>query len=222
MRDYQDIFDIAADRKGGANALEALLRPDLNGPDPTAAPDDRWLSMMTRCIFQAGFNWKVVEAKWPGFEEAFGGFDLGRCAFMDDERLDALTRDTRVIRNAGKLRSVRENAVFLTEFSQGHASVAAAFCAWPAETYADLLLMLKKEATRMGGASAQYFLRFMGIDSYILSRDVVARLIAEGVVDKQPTSARDLRAVQAAFNTWAEQSDRSLTQISRTLAMSIG
>ena len=31
---------------------------------------------MTRAIFQSGFSWKVIEAKWPGFEEAFDGFDV--------------------------------------------------------------------------------------------------------------------------------------------------
>ena len=56
--------------------------------------------------------------------------------------------------------------------------------------------------------------------SFILSRDVTARLIAEGVIDKPATSKTALKSVQAAFNTWMEQSGRSLTEISRVLAMS--
>ena len=50
----------------------------------------------------------------------------------------------------------------------------------------------------------------------------VARLIAEGVVDKAPGSKASMKAMQAAFNTWAEQSGRPLREISRVLAMSIG
>ncbi len=65
-------------------------------------------------------------------------------------------------------------------------------------------------------------LRAMGKDGYVLSRDVVGRLIAEGVIDKPPTSRRGLAAVQAAFNTWAEESGRPYTTISRVLARSIG
>jgi 3-methyladenine DNA glycosylase Tag len=82
--------------------------------------------------------------------------------------------------------------------------------------------VIKARASRLGGTSGQYTLRFMGKDSFILSRDVVARLIAEGVVDKAPSSKRDMEATQAAFNTWMDQSGRSLTEISRVLAMSIG
>lgn len=63
MRTFNQIYDIAADRKGGADALEVLIG---DGPKSAEAlaniPDDRWLSIMTKCVFQAGFNWKVVEA----------------------------------------------------------------------------------------------------------------------------------------------------------------
>ncbi|MEO0910938.1 MAG: 3-methyladenine DNA glycosylase, partial [Pseudomonadota bacterium] len=67
----------------------------------------------------------------------------------------------------------------------------------------------------------QYFLRFMGADCYILSRDVTAALVREGVVDKQPTSKKAMVQVQEAFNSWMEESDFGLTQVSRILARSI-
>jgi hypothetical protein len=51
---------------------------------------------------------------------------------------------------------------------------------------------------------------------------VTARLIAEGVIDKAATSQKAMTSVQDAFNTWLRQSGRSLTEISRVLAMSIG
>lgn len=54
-----------------------------------------------------------------------------------------------------------------------------------------------------------------------MSQNVSARVIAEGLVAKVPTSKRDLAAVQAAFNVWREQSGRSLTEISRVLALSV-
>jgi hypothetical protein len=40
-------------------------------------------------------------------------------------------------------------------------------------------------------------------------------------VDKTPGSKRELAAVQQAFNSWAAESGRSLTEISRILALSI-
>ncbi|MGI9393674.1 MAG: DNA-3-methyladenine glycosylase I [Boseongicola sp.] len=220
MRTFDEIFQISADRHGG----RAALQEKLSKPTPKAKlaklPEDRWLSMMTRCIFNAGFNWKVIDAKWDGFETAFHQFDVDRCAMMNDDWFDTLLQDTRIVRNGAKIQTVRDNAVFLTEL-RSDGGVAKVISEWPPEDYIGLLDMLKNRGSRLGGATAQYFLRFSGADSFLLSNDVTTRLIAEGVIDKAPTSKGAKRAVQEAFNAWRTQSGRSLTEISRTLAMSI-
>jgi hypothetical protein len=61
----------------------------------------------------------------------------------------------------------------------------------------------------------------MGRDGFILSPSVAARLVAEGITVKPPTSRKEMATVQTAFNDWSAQSGRSLTEISRVLAMSI-
>jgi len=221
LRSFGDIFALAAARKGGAQALEATL-PNPKPPAELAAiPDDRWLATMTRAVFQAGFSWKVIENKWPGFEVAFWGFDPGRCSMMSDDDLDALVQDKSIVRNGAKIRSVAENATFLRELAAEHGSAAKALANWPAGDYVGLLTTLKKRGSRLGGTSGQYFLRVMGVDGFILTRDVVRALIREGVVEKEPTSQRDLAKVQAAFDHWRTESGRPMTQISRALAGSI-
>lgn len=222
MRTFDEIFEIAADRKGGADALNALLQPHPSAQDIKQISDDRWLSGLSKSVFQAGFNWKVVDKMWPGFEAAFHGFDLGRCVMLTDEDLADLVSDKRIVRHGTKIRSVQENAVFLIDLANEHGSVATAFADWPSDDFVGLLALLKKRGSRLGGMTAQYSLRFMGCDGFILSRDVTARLIAEGVVDKTPGSQKSMRAVQDAFNIWTGQSGRSLKEISRVLAMSIG
>ena len=222
MRRFDEIFAIAAARKGGADALESMLEPPRAPEELAKIPDDRWLSQFSKNVFSAGFNWKVIENKWPGFEAAFHGFDVGKCAMMDDAWFDQLVQDTRIVRHGAKIQAVRDNAVFLQELAQQHGSAGKAFASWPGADYVGLLALMKKQGTRLGGNTGSYALRFMGVDSFILSRDVVARLIAEGVIDKAPTSKGAMAKVQAAFNTWRDQSGRSLTEISRVLAMSIG
>ena len=173
-----------------------------------------------RTIFAAGLNWTVVEKKWAGIEAAFRGFDVNACAMMDDVWLDALLADTRVIRSGAKITAVRDNAVLFQDLRpQGGAP--AVFADWPSTDFAGLLDLLKSRGARLGGNTAAYALRSLGRDSYILSGDVTARLIAEGVIDKPASSKSARRAVQAAFNIWMDQSGRSLTEISRTLAFSI-
>ncbi len=220
-RPFEALFALAAARKGGPDAFELTLPASKTPAELAAIPDDRWLAAMTRAVFQAGFSWKVIATKWPGFEDAFRAFAPGRCSLMSDDDLDTLLKDKRIVRNGAKIRSVAENATFLCELAAEHGSAANAFANWPAEDYAGLLTLLKKRASRLGGTSAQYFLRSMGVDGFVLSRDVVRALIREGVVEKEPTTLRDLARVQAAFTCWRTESGRPLTQISRTLACSI-
>ena len=221
MRKFDEIFEISAARKNGADTLSRLLRPAQSKSGLEALGDDRWLSCMSKCIFQAGFNWKVVDSMWPGFEVAFHGFDIGHCTMLNDEDFDRLVSDKTIVRHGTKIRSVQHNAFFIGELVAQYGSAANAFGNWPKDDYCDLLAMLKKNGSRLGGNTGQYFLRFMGVDGYILSNDVVTRLIAEGIIDKAPTSKKAMAAIQDAFNQWSKQSGRTLSQISQVLAMSV-
>jgi len=220
-RSFNALLALAAARKGGAEAFEGTLPAPKTPAELAAIPDHRWLAAMTRAVFQAGFSWKVIETKWPGFEAAFWGFDPGRCSMMSDDDLDALLKDKSIVRNGAKIRSVAVNASFLRDLAAEHGTAANAFANWPPADYVGLLTALKKRAAWLGSTSGQYFLRTMGVDSFVLSRDVVRALIREGVVDKEPTSQRDLARVQAAFDHWRAESGRPMAQISRTLACSI-
>ncbi|HEY5007315.1 MAG TPA: DNA-3-methyladenine glycosylase I [Caulobacteraceae bacterium] len=224
MGRFEAIYAIAAARKGGPDALEALIAEHApKSHDQIAAtPDDRILAMMTERVFQAGFSWKVIENKWPGFEIAFNRFDPRTCAAMSEETFDALLKDASIVRNAQKILSVQSNARFLLDLAAEHGSAAKAFADWPDDDYAGLLELLKTRASRLGGESAMRFLRSLGKPSFITSRDVTAALIREGVLSRPPSGKRDLKTVQTAFNAWAAESGRDLTAISRVLSMSVG
>ncbi|SMX41495.1 DNA-3-methyladenine glycosylase I [Maliponia aquimaris] len=221
MRTFAEILDIAAERKGGRDAVFADT-PVPKTPDALAAiPDDRWLSCMAKSVFQAGISWTVVEKKWSDIEEAFYNFDVGRVALMSEDWFDELLSDPRIIRSPPKVEAIQQNAVLVQETAAEFGSFGRRVGDWPAEDFAGLLDWLKTKGARLGGTTGAYVMRSMGKESYILSSSVVARLEAEGVVDKPPTSKKAMAAVQAAFNTWAEESGESLTTISRVLAQSI-
>lgn len=224
MRDFGAIVAMAAGRRGGMAALEAELATTQSLPTAivAATPDDRVLSAMTRRIFQAGFAWKVIDDKWNGFEAAFDGFDPNHCAFMSEAGVDALLKDTRIIRNGAKIRSVIANARLIVDLASAHGSAARFLAEWPDSDYIGLLDLLKKRGSRLGGEAAMRFLRSIGKPAFIPTRDVVAALIREGVLDREPNGKRDLATMQDAFNRWSAESGRDLTELSRILAMSVG
>lgn len=187
-----------------------------------ALGDDRYLSAMTQRVFAAGFRWAVIRAKWDGFEEAFHGFDPDWVADVDGETVDALAQDTRIVRHRPKILSTIENASFVQRIAAEHGSFGAWIAAWPADDTVGLWAALKKQGSRLGGGSGPWFLRLVGKDTFRLSPDVVAALIEAGVVDKEPTSKKGLRAVQEAFNTWSGESGLPQGHVSIVLACSTG
>ena len=224
MRAFADIYARAAARKGGEAVLEALLVPHrAKTPAELAAiPDGRWLAQMSKCVFQAGFRWQLIEDKWPGFEIAFHGFNPALNAAISEEEFDARLKNTAIVRNAQKILSVRDNAQFLLDLAAEHGSAAAVFAAWPDADFAGLLELMKKRASRLSGETAARVFREMGKPSFRTTRDVTAALIDAGVVGGPVKNKKDLQTVQNAFNAWAQESGRDLTALSRVLALSVG
>lgn len=224
MTGFDGIRERAAARKGGEAALEALLETvEVRSPEELAAlPDDRILSEFSKRVFQAGFNWQVVENKWNDFETAFERFDIARNVFMSDDDLDRHLANKAIIRHGTKIVSIRENAAFLSDLAREHGSAANAIAQWPVDDHIGLIALLKTRGSRLGGMTGQYALRFLGKESFVLSRDVVTALIGAGVIDKAPTSKAGLAATQAAFSRWRDETGLSLTHLSRILAMSVG
>ena len=182
MQKFEVILDRAQKRKGGADALECLM-PDAPEIDITKMGDDRILSQLSKNVFQAGFNWAVVEKKWGGIEDAFHNFDIGRNAFMSDDDFDAHLKDKRNIRYAAKILAVRDNAIFLSDLAHEYGSAAKCIGQWHSSDLVGLWRMMKRRGSRLGGNTGQYALRFLGKDCFILGRDVVAALELAGVVD---------------------------------------
>ncbi|MCR9194628.1 MAG: DNA-3-methyladenine glycosylase I [Hyphomonas sp.] len=178
---------------------------------------------MTKAVFSAGFNWQVIRNKWPGFEAAFHGFEPSRVAFFHDEDLDRLLSDTAIVRNGQKITATIENARFVAATAKEHGSFGSFLERWPAEDQAGLIGYLGKHGSRLGGATAQYFLRFVGYDGWIASRDVCAALVREQVLDKPAaTSKTALRQIDEAVSVLQAQSGQPRAVISRVLALSVG
>ena len=213
----------AAERKGGEANLAALLGPAPDNSALAGLPDDRVLSTMAERVFSAGFVWRVIEQKWPGFEEAFLGFEPKRLLFQPDDFWHDLTADKRIVRNPQKIRSVRDNAAFIEAVARDHGSFGKFLAQWPADDQIGLMAYLGKHGSRLGGNTGQYLLRWLGWDTFILSPDMVLALRDAGLeIAGTPTSKRDLARIQMLLNQWHEETGLPYAHLSRILAMSIG
>ncbi len=222
MKSFAEIYKQAADRKGGEAKLLSLL-PEIKTSDQVAEmSNDRVLALMTQCIFQAGFVWKVVINKWPSFEEVFKGFDPHVLQYLSSEDLESIAHDTRIIRNMQKIKTVPYNAQWIVEVSSEYGSFAQFVSNSPTDNLVALFQLFKKRGQRLGGNTGQRVLRLMGVDGFILTTDVVQALRNADIVYGSATSMNDLRLIQAAFNQWRDETNLPYTHLSKILAYSEG
>lgn len=125
---------------------------------PTGPAD--YLDVLTRAAFQSGLSWHVVEAKWPGFREAFAWFDPQKVAAFTEEDVERLAADTRIVRNRRKIEATVTNAQRLLELEGG----AGGFAGWLRSRgdFDATVAALRGEFRFLGEMGAYYFLYVVG------------------------------------------------------------
>jgi len=222
MTSFSALYKLAAANRGGTELLEAILPRPKTAAQLAEQPDSRYLSMMSRCIFRAGFVWRVIDNKWSAFETAFAEFNPLAVAHFSDEKLEALAQDKSIVRNFTKIVAVRNNAVYVLDRQRSHGSFAEFIAHWPEDNITGLWLEMKKQGSRLGGNTGPMMLRSMGRDTFLLTKDVCDALINHGFMKKfSPTSQRDLKLVEQVFEDLRAESGRPLCQISRILSCTV-
>lgn len=222
MEKFFLIHQRALERKGGERALGQLMPTVRSARALARTGDDRYLSEMTRCVFQAGFVWRVVNQKWDDFEDVFFGFPPDKIVLLSPDQIDRFSQNPRIIRNRQKVLSVQHNARYILEVAREHGSFGKFVSRWPGADLIGLFAHMKKHGSRLGGMTGQRVLRNMGKDCFVLTADVTRCLQRAGVdISDNPTSKRELALVQDAFNRWHEESALPYSHISRICACSM-
>ena len=119
-----------------------------------------YLEALTKAVFDAGLSWRVVEAKWPGFVEAFHGFDPDRVAGLTPPEVEALEHDTRIVRNRAKIEATVSNAAVMLQLDAEPGGFRAYLRSHAGfdETVADM----KRRFKYVGDASLYHFLWVVG------------------------------------------------------------
>ncbi len=220
---FNELYQRAAKRKGGKQALEILLGDAANDQLVAQLTDDRILAVFSKQIFKSGFVWRVVENKWPDFEEVFFNFDIEKVLMMPEEMLEKKASDPRIIRNFNKVKTIKANAQMMFDQQiDGKTSFAQFIANWPSDDIVGLWAWLKKHGQRLGGNTGPYSLRMLGKDTFILSSDVEAYLRAQKIIDGGLHTKASLKAAQNYFNQLKQETGYSLAQLSRLIAFAGG
>jgi DNA-3-methyladenine glycosylase I len=121
---------------------------------------DDYLEVLTKAVFQSGMSWRVIEAKWDGFREAFAGFDPRKIAAFSPADADRLAEDTRIVRNRRKIEATIDNAVEMVAIEDEFGSFRDYLRSHDGfeETVADL----RRRFRFVGDTGAYYFLHVVG------------------------------------------------------------
>jgi 3-methyladenine DNA glycosylase Tag len=222
LEKFGDLYQRAIERKGGPKALSLLLGEADTSSLVAKLDDSRILAAMTKKVFQSGFVWRVVEQKWPDFEDVFFGFDIEKVLMMPEEMLEKKATDPRIIRNYNKVKTIKANAQMIFEEQQNGHTFSEFVANWPSDDIVGLWAYLKKHGARLGGNTGPYALRALGKDTFLLSRDVEAYFRANNLITGGIQTKGSLATIQACFNEWQTQSDLSLSQLSRLVAYATG
>lgn len=221
MQTFETIYEAALDVKGGADALEATLPTPHTEKELKKLSDAFCLSNMSRRIFQAGLNRKIIDNKWPAFEEVFHQFDINVVRMMSDDALQKLMDEKRIVRHWGKIQSVRHNAQTIYELNEEEGGFVKYIAEWPSDNIVELWDVLKKRFKHLGGASGPYFLRRIKKDTFFLTQDVIRAMARWGAIDEEPKNKKQKKHVQDCMNVWQEESQRAYCQVSMILAQSV-
>ena len=144
------------------------MTPDTSGPQtahyeatrPDPSDTRAYLEQMTKAVFVAGLNWKVVENKWPGFVEVFHNFDPEYVANLSPKQVGAIEENPAVIRNRSKIEATVENANVMLQLVKEHGTFHDFIASHrnPEATVQDL----KERFHHLGDSSASAFLWRVG------------------------------------------------------------
>ena len=87
--------------------------------------DQLLFEFLTLETFQAGLSWITILKKRENFRSAFDSFDYQRIAHYNEDKIQDLLHDARIIRNQKKIRATVNNAQRFMEIQKSHGSFSS-------------------------------------------------------------------------------------------------
>jgi 3-methyladenine DNA glycosylase Tag len=112
--------------------------------------ENGYFEMLSKAVFNAGFSYRVVDAKWEGIREVFNNFDPKIISkWTNDEVSDALT-SPKIIRNSRKVNAIVSNANIFLDLVKKFGSFENYLESFRDKCYEDRRNLLEINATKIG------------------------------------------------------------------------
>lgn len=125
--------------------------------------DTEYFERMTKFIFSAGLNWRMIEKKWPNFRGAFADFSPGKVARFSPREVKALMNDTRIVRNEKKITATVHNAAELVKLQKEFGSFQGYLDSFGKDDER-LMTDVQERFQRLGHSTARMFLWSAGCE----------------------------------------------------------
>jgi DNA-3-methyladenine glycosylase I len=125
--------------------------------------DEAYFENLTRVVFQAGLNWRVIDKKWPTTKKAFEQFLISKVAGFSDKDVQRLLKDEGIVRNKSKVNATIQNAAEFQAIKKEHGSFQKYLDSLDKSgNYAAVVKELTKRFKHLGPSSASLFLYTVG------------------------------------------------------------
>lgn len=124
--------------------------------------DNEYFSRMSRAIFQAGLNWKMVDNKWPAFKKAFADFDLEKVAAFDEKKVKALMENAGIVRNEKKIRATILNAQEMLRLQKKYGSFKKYLDSFNGDEVG-MMFYIEEQFSHLGPSSSRIFMWMSGV-----------------------------------------------------------
>ncbi len=124
--------------------------------------DDGYFEQMAKAVFRSGFNWKVIENKWPDIRKAFADFSIHEVAQFNENDIDRLIKDKVVVRNYRKIVATIDNARKLEAIQKEYGSFLNYLKTISRDGEEKLCKAIVKDFSHVGNSMVVSFFRSVG------------------------------------------------------------
>lgn len=127
--------------------------------------DRGYFEILSKAVFNAGFSYRVVDAKWKGIKEIFNNFEPKKISKWTNDEISSALNSPKIIRNSKKVNAIVSNANTFLDIVKKFGSFEDYLKSFRDKSYEERQKILSKQFKWLGPTGAHFFLWSAGEDA---------------------------------------------------------